>query len=322
MYCVCVYDSCVCIHYVVRCVLCFMWEVLNCHSRYRYSFNSHVRPLSLSPTHTYYVSLCCPHTHTLTKLTLSPLSAGKIVPLQRHLSQQHAQFLLLRQNTLQGGGGVAQLTTTTPTNLPRLQTPPQSVLGAAQKMALPAGIEQLRPSVAPLPLQQRFSAAVTSAANAMRNITSRSLQTEEVLALLKQQSLRMAANQTYRPQLQQQRDGGSTAAQLQQQLAATVRPELAKPAVILTTEPSFSLTTEQGKKLPSQQQQQHGRVVHVPITTAISVPAATPSTQVSMVTNPPAMSTPASHAPSLTPPTTTQTTDSSSAPTTTQQSSK
>ena len=76
MYCVCVYDSCVCIHYVVRCVLCFMWEVLNCHSRYRYSFNSHVRPLSLSVSHTHVlcISLLPTHSHTHQTHPLSSLA--------------------------------------------------------------------------------------------------------------------------------------------------------------------------------------------------------------------------------------------------------
>ncbi|CAI8023442.1 Helicase domino [Geodia barretti] len=216
------------------------------------------------------------------KAAYGPDLVGKIVPLQRHLSQQHAQFLLLRQNALQqqqvGGGANSQLTTAGLGGIPRLQTPPQSVLGT-QKVGLPAGIEQLRPSVPSLPLQQRFTAAVTSAANAMRNITSRSLQTEEVLALLKQQSLRMAACQTYRaahPTTQQQRES-AVSAQLQAQLA---RPELVKSAIVLTSESasSFSSHAEQGKagKLLAQPT---ARVVQVPITTAVSIPA-TPSSSV------------------------------------------
>ena len=237
---------------------------------------------------------------------LSSAPVGKIVPLQRHLSQQHAQFLLLRQNALQQqqqhqvGGGATSLTTTAPGGgIPRLQTPPQSVMGT-QKVALPAGIEQLRPSIPSLPLQQRFTAAVTSAANAMRNITSRSLQTEEVLALLKQQSLRMAASQTYRtahPTTQHQREGvvstqhqreGVVSTQLQAQLT---RPaELTKSAIVLTSEApsSFSLSvTEQGKKPLTQSA---ARVVHVPITTAVSIPPS--SQQQSSVATPTSSSTP------------------------------
>ena len=244
---------------------------------------------------------------------------GKIVPLQRHFSQQqHAQFLLLRQNALQQQqGGSAQLGTTTPNTLsPRLQTPQQAL---TQKVALPAGIEQLRPAVSPLPLQQRFTAAVTSAANAMRNITSRSLQTEEVLALLKQQSLRMAASQSYRaahPTQLQPRDSAAipVSAQMQQQ----IRPELSKASIVLSTEalskyqPADSSLLklellEQGKAGKTQTQP---RVVQVPITAATSVPVATTtaaaasptvSQPTSVPPNPPPASVPPSSLPASPP---------------------
>ena len=228
--------------------------------------------------------------------------AGKIgVPLPRHFSQQQAQLLLLRQNTLQhnqpqpaGGGGV----TTTPNPLPRLQTPQQQQVLGTQKVTLPAGIEQLRPTVSPIPVQQRLSAAVTSAA--MRSITSRSLQTEEVLALLKQQSLRMAATQSYRtahPSQLQPRDTTAvpiSTAQLQPQARA-------EPAVILATEslakyqPSdLKVDQSKGVKILTtpQQQQQPPRVVQVPITTAISIPAVHPSTPSPAASQPTTTATP------------------------------
>ena len=239
------------------------------------------------------------------------LHPGKI---QRHFNQQqHAQFLLLRQNALQqqqGSGASTQLGTTTPNTLsPRLQTPQQAL---TQKVALPPGIEQLRPAVSPLPLQQRFTAAVTSAANAMRNITSRSLQTEEVLALLKQQSIRMS--QSYRaahPTQLQPRDSPAipVSAQMQQQ----IRPELSKASIVLTTEAlsKYQPTDgsllklelmEQGKTVKTQAPAStQPRVVQVPVTMATSVPAAT------MATGSPAVSQPTSvpHNPPL--PTTTTT---------------
>ena len=222
-------------------------------------------------------------------ISLSPspnslsLSAGKIVPFPRNFNQQ--LFLLRHQQTQQASVQSA------PNPIPRLQTPQQSL--GTQKVTLPAGIEQLRPSVS-LPLQQRFSAAVTSAANAMRNITSRSLQTEEVLALLKQQSLRMAASQSYRAahptQLQPRESGVPVAAQIQQ-----VRPELSKASILLSTEalskyqPSAEgshlkvelleqgrVAKTQGQQLNTQQTQP--RVVQVPVTTPTSLPSVTAST--------------------------------------------
>ena len=225
-------------------------------------------------------------------LPLPPLSAGKIMPLQR-MTQTH-QFLLLRQSALQqqqqggggGGGGSAQLVTSVSNTHPRLQTSQQQIVGS-QKMTVPAGIEQIRPNVSPLPLQQRFSAAVTSAANAMRNITSRSLQTEEVLALLKQQSLRMAASQSYRanqPSHLHSREVVPVSAQLQQQ-QQVVRSEHSKQSIVLSSEALGKYTQQQ-----QQQQQQQGstdangsgqqqlpRVVQVPITTAMSIQSCSPS---------------------------------------------
>lgn len=206
-------------------------------------------------------------------------------PFPRNFNQQ--LFLLRHQQTQHQAASVQS----PPNPLPRLQTPQQSL--GTQKVTLPAGIEQLRPSVS-LPLQQRFSAAVTSAANAMRNITSRSLQTEEVLALLKQQSLRMAASQSYRAahptQLQPRESGLPVAAQIQQ-----VRPELSKASILLSTEalskyqPAAEgghlkvelleqgrVAKTQGQQLNTQQTQP--RVVQVPMTTATSLSSVTAST--------------------------------------------
>lgn len=205
------------------------------------------------------------------------------MPFPRNFNQQ--LFLLRHQQTQQQASAQSA-----PNPLPRLQTPQQSL--GTQKVTLPAGIEQLRPSVS-LPLQQRFSAAVTSAANAMRNITSRSLQTEEVLALLKQQSLRMAASQSYRaahPTQLQPREGLPVAAQIQQ-----VRPELSKASILLSTEALSKYQPaaegshlkvellEQGRVAKTQSQQLNTpqtqpRVVQVPMTMATSISSVTAST--------------------------------------------
>lgn len=229
------------------------------------------------------------------------LSAGKIVPIPRHFNQQHAQFLLLRHQQSQQQAGV-QMVTSAPNTLPRLQTPQQSL--GPQKVTLPAGIDQLRPSVS-LPLQQRFSAAVTSAANAMRNITSRNLQTEEVLALLKQQSLRMAASQSYRaahPTQLQPRESALP-------VAAQIRPELSKASILLSTEALSKYQPaaegshlkvelqEHGKVLKTQGQQLNTqqtlpKVVQVPITavTSLSSVAAASTTAPTPVSSSPATS--------------------------------
>ena len=120
----------------------------------------------------------------------------------------HQQLLLLRQHTQ-----AVQIPTQT-SQLPRpqiaqpqtIQALPTQATVVQQKISLPSGIEQLRASVASvtsvaLPLQQRFAGiSTTSAAGTVRGISAggRTLQTEEVLALLKQQSLRMAASQSFK----------------------------------------------------------------------------------------------------------------------------
>lgn len=113
----------------------------------------------------------------------------------------------MRQTTLQHQQqqAAASLVSPTVTQVPQTQAnkTPQQV--ALQQKIVPTGIEQLRASVA-VPLQQRFTGIVatsgssTAAATALRGLsgTGRALQTEEVLALLKQQSLRMAASQQYK----------------------------------------------------------------------------------------------------------------------------
>lgn len=61
-----------------------------------------------------------------------------------------------------------------------------------QKLTLPSGIEQLRATVASV--LPRFAGISTTSGSTGKSLTSgRTLQTEEVLALLKQQSMRMAA---------------------------------------------------------------------------------------------------------------------------------
>lgn len=115
----------------------------------------------------------------------------------RALTQQ--QFLLLRQTALQQQQQQSPQITTPPPKLPQQQIP-QTAQPAQiqQKISLPTGIEQLRPSVA-LPVQ-RFPGVTAAASGTVRALsaTGRSLQTEEVLALLKQQSLRMAASQSFK----------------------------------------------------------------------------------------------------------------------------
>lgn len=112
----------------------------------------------------------------------------------------HQQLLMLRQSTLQqqantnpqSSAHVTRPLIAQQQTAPPIQAPPPSV---TQKVALPSGIEQLRASIA-LPSQQRFG-AITSVSGA-RGLAGRNLQTEDVLALLKQQSLRIAATQSYK----------------------------------------------------------------------------------------------------------------------------
>lgn len=113
--------------------------------------------------------------------TLVLLCVGKL----RGLTPQ--QLLLLRQSTLHPTSG-------TPTVQP-LQTQTAVV---QQKLSLPSGIEQLRATVASAAsVLPRFAGiAATSGGTVKTGITGgRTFQTEEVIALLKQQSIRMSATQ-------------------------------------------------------------------------------------------------------------------------------
>lgn len=138
----------------------------------------------------------------------------------------HQQLLLLRQTTLQQQANANRPPSSTQLTRPLLaqqQTTPsvqtQSTSVTQQKVALPAGIEQLRASIA-LPTQQRLTAITSASGNAAgRGLTTgRTLQTEDVLALLKQQSLRIAATQSYKP-------GHAAASQLHHQAHFQFRPE-------------------------------------------------------------------------------------------------
>ena len=128
---------------------------------------------------------------------------GKTLIARSGLTPQ--QLFLLRQTTLQHQQqATASLVSPTVTQVPQTQTSKASL----QQKIIPTGIEQLRASIGSvvsvaLPLQPRFSGIVatsgtTSAAATLRGLSGagRALQTEEVLALLKQQhTLRVAAAQ-------------------------------------------------------------------------------------------------------------------------------
>ena len=126
----------------------------------------------------------------------------------------HQQLLLLRQSTLQQQANANRQSSSTQLGrplVPQQQTTPSVQVQpttVTPKVALHSGIEQLRGSIA-LPTQQRFAAITSVSGNAAgRGLTAgRTLQTEDVLALLKQQSLRIAATQSYKsvpPQLHPQ----------------------------------------------------------------------------------------------------------------------
>ncbi len=144
----------------------------------------------------------------------------------------------MRQQTIQHQqqqAAAASLVSPTITQAPQTQ----SAKATLQQKIIPTGIEQLRTSVSSvgLPLQ-RFSgvatSGVTSAAATLRGLTGgRALQTEEVLALLKQQSLRMAATQQLKTAAGtaqiQPRDPATAIAQIQlrpEGTAKTVKQQL------------------------------------------------------------------------------------------------
>ena len=74
----------------------------------------------------------------------------------------------------------------------------QAAAAIQQKLSLPSGIEQLRATVASAAsVLPRFAGVAATSTGAVKGLTSgRTLQTEEFLALLKQQSMRMVATQS------------------------------------------------------------------------------------------------------------------------------
>ena len=206
----------------------------------------------------------------------------------------HQQLLLLRQSTLQQQANanhpqssthltrplIAQQQTT-----PSVPTPSPSV---TQKVALPSGIEQLRASIA-LPTQQRFG-AITSVSGGRGLAAGRTLQTEDVLALLKQQSLRIAATQSYKaghavpsqlhPQthFQFRSEPGHSTSKVQQVPTAVVPPEAIKlVSTSSTTAMSVSDATQaQQQKVERVDQNQGGITAKqfsaAPTTAAINIP--------------------------------------------------
>ncbi len=157
------------------------------------------------------------------------------------------QFLLLRQSALQHQQQQQQTAqASTPPAQPQAPPQPQTALPpqtaqvpVTQKVVLPAGIEQLRPTVA---LQQRFQTA-TSTSGGVRTVpaTGRSLQTEEVLALLKQQSLRMASQSAYK--------AGPATQFHPRESTATHLPLPAEGVGQVSKQPSSGSTAPEGVKL-------------------------------------------------------------------------
>lgn len=201
------------------------------------------------------------------------LSVSNISDISKTLrgNLTHQQLLMLRQSTLQQQANashpqssahvtrplVAQQQTT-----PSIQAPSPSV---TQKVALPSGIEQLRASIA-LPTQQRFG-AITSVSGG-RGLGGRNLQTEDVLALLKQQSLRIAT-QSYKAghavpsQLHPQAhfpfrpDPGHSTAKVQHVPTPIVPPEAIKlVSTSSTTAMSVADTTQAQQKVEGVEQNQ------------------------------------------------------------------
>lgn len=97
------------------------------------------------------------------------------------------QLQLLRQSTLQ-----QHAITTAPSTLSVQPLASSQAAVVQQKLTLPSGIEQLRATVA-----SAASVIPRFAATPSKGLSSgRPLQTEDVLALFKQQSMRMAATQS------------------------------------------------------------------------------------------------------------------------------
>lgn len=159
----------------------------------------------------------------------------------------HQQLLMLRQSTLQqqananhppSSAHVTRPLVAQQQSTPSVQAPSPSV---TQKVALPSGIEQLRASIA-LPTQQRFG-AITSVSGG-RGLTGRNLQTEDVLALLKQQSLRIAATQSYKA-------GHAVPSQLHPQAHFPFRPDTGHSTAKVQHVPTAIVPPEAIKLVPT-----------------------------------------------------------------------
>lgn len=129
------------------------------------------------------------------------MTADKTLSITRGLTTQQ-QLLLLRQTTLQQQQAISTAPSTL--SVQPLVGAQTQVAAVQQKLSLPPGIEQLRATVASAAsVLPRFAGIATTSGSAVRGLTSgRTLQTEEVLALLKQQSMRMQSAQlTTKPQV-------------------------------------------------------------------------------------------------------------------------
>lgn len=216
------------------------------------------------------------------------LSVSNISDISKTLrgNLTHQQLLMLRQSTLQQQANANHPQSSAHVTRPLVaqqQSAPSiqaSSPSATQKVALPSGIEQLRASIA-LPTQQRFG-AITSVSGG-RALAGRNLQTEDVLALLKQQSLRIAT-QSYKAghavpsQLHPQahfpfRPGaGHSTAKVQHVPTAIVPPEAIKlVSTSSTTAVSVADTTQAQQKVEGVESVGAKQFSTTPTTAAINV---------------------------------------------------
>ena len=120
---------------------------------------------------------------------------GKTLSITRGLTSQ--QLLLLRQSA---SLHQHQRPTTASTTAPSPQTIGAQPATVQQKLSLPSGIEHLRATVASAAssvLPRGFAGIAATAGGAVKGLTG-GRTTEEVIALLKQESFRMAASQSYK----------------------------------------------------------------------------------------------------------------------------
>lgn len=108
----------------------------------------------------------------------------------------------------------------------------QATATVQQKISLPSGIEQLRATVASAAsVLPRFAGVAATSSGTVKSLTGgRTLQTEEFLALLKQQSMRMAATQS--AQLTSKPPQVST-------YQASTKSAATSSGVVTTTAPNF-----------------------------------------------------------------------------------